>query len=291
MLDELEVLLKALVAELPFFSDKPVDYDGIKAKFDNVMDTLTAINEKSNLTLSLVQGVISSIHCSRKELKNSVSGLIKQTTDQLGKITATTEAATNKILDEAMKLDNDQNVINSMLDELKTIESGEESSAKIDKIKEMIYNNQDSVFNIIQFLQFQDITAQQIAGAYSLLHDTEKTLLYVSNLLKEFDVGDNNFDLILTEIDKNAFNENAAFTDKSNIQDAIDDLFSSGNEDVNIPKDQEISKKVQHVKEGSNSEESFDIDALFENSKQNGPEETNNVKADQDDIDKLFSNN
>jgi hypothetical protein len=293
MLEIMDELLRSLTSELPFFSDKPVDFDGIKQKFDNVMDILSKIDEKTTLTHTLIQNVINSIYCSRKELRNSVNGLIKKTTDQLGKITATTEAATNQILDEAMKLDNAQNIINEKLDNLKTLTSVDEVSSHIEEIKNMVYDNQDSVFNIIQFLQFQDITAQQISGAYSLLHDTEKTLLYVSNLIKEFDIGENDFELILPEIDKNAFNADAAFVDKTNIQGAIDDLFSTGNENVEIPKEQDLNSSAMsaHSTNSNNDDSSdqIDIDALFSNNNNKSENKSNSEPANQDDIDKLFS--
>jgi len=264
LIEHLEENLRSLSAELPFFSDKPVDYDGIKHQFEAIMDQLSKVTEKTTYTHILVQSVINSIYSSRKELKDSVDGLLRKTGDQLGKITATTEAATNKILDEAMKLDSDQNTIIDKLDAIKELAGSDELSTSVDELKGMIYANQDSVFNIIQFLQFQDITAQQIKGAYSLLHDTEKTLIYVSNLLKEFELGDN--ELTLPLIDKNSFNATAVYANKANIQNAIDDLFSSGDVSVDIPRDAEgnptdFSSSGTDLSGGAT--EVFDIDALF----------------------------
>jgi chemotaxis regulatin CheY-phosphate phosphatase CheZ len=295
ILAELEEDLRSLAAELPFFSDKPVDFEGIKKQFEKVDENLVKLSDKTMMTHVLIQSVINSIHSSRVELKDSVDGLLRKTGDQLGKITATTEAATNKILDEAMKIDNDQNTIISKLDELKLSGNSPEFEEMINNIKSMIFDNQDSVFNIIQFLQFQDITAQQIKGAYALLQDTEKTLLYVSNLVKEFDIGDNDIEIVLpSSIDRNAFNADAVFSNKTSIQNAIDDLFDTGNVNVDIPADEIANSGKPTTTDNTSTSNSggddddFDIDALFNTpapaDAQSDPEVT-----EQDDIDKLFS--
>jgi len=285
IIDELLKDIKALLIELdPLFSFKCFNFGSVKKELDEFLEISTFLEEKVKLTHTLVQGIINSIHSSRKELKQSVDGLLKKTGSQLEKITATTEEATQKIMDVATKLDSDQNDIIKILEELQSIDSKEEMKTKIDIIKEMIFGNQDSAFMIINYLQFQDITAQQIAGAYSLLSDTEKTLLYVSNLLKEFDMGDNSPEFLLQDLDKNAFNADAVFNDKAGIQHVIDDIFNTGNIDLEIPEDSlATDAKSLHSnvpKKEQDDDENFDIDALFGNP---------NEKANQDDIDKLFS--
>ena len=290
--------LKTLVAELePFLKDQTIDIVGVKKHIDYLLEKMTNLTDKTHLTYHLIQGVINSIHSSRKELKQSVDGLLKKTGVQLQKITTTTEEATNKILDVAEKLDSDQNTIISKLDSLKSNNTEEELNNKIEDIKQMIYNNQDSAFMIIDYLQFQDITAQQISGAYSLLSDTERTLLYVSNLLKEFDLGDNSPEFTLPEIDKNAFNADALFNNKADIQNAIDDLFETGDTNFEIPKENESKyDKIKPlpashesvVTSSVDSNDDFDIDALFNNSSPK-EEEKKDETANQDDIDKLFS--
>ena len=278
--------IKMLLEELePLFNFKCFKFGGVKKQIEQFLDTATTLEEKANLTHTLIQGIIHSIHSSRKELKQSVDGLLKKTGVQLEKITATTEEATQKIMDEAMKIESEQNVIIDKLEELKTDLTPEDVSAKIEEIKGLVYGNQDSAFMIINYLQFQDITAQQIAGAYSLLSDTEKTLLYVSNLVKEFDMGDNTPDFLLQDLDKNAFNADAVFRDKADIQHVIDDIFNTGNTDQEVPVDEVALEGKQfpanvQKSEDTDSEEDFDIDALF-----GGQED----KANQDDIDKLFS--
>lgn len=307
IIEELIDDLKILVAEIePLLSKQSIDLVTVKNHIDFLLTKMTNLTDKTNLTHRLILGVINSIHSSRKELKLSVDGLLKKTGMQLQRITATTEEATNKILDVAERLDEDQNRIIKSLDELKNITDRDELNQKIDQIKEMAHSNQESAFTIIDYLQFQDITAQQIAGAYSLLSDTEKTLLYVSNLLKEFDMGDNSPEFNLPEIDRKAFNADAAFTDKGNIQNLIDDLFETGNTDVDIPTENlNVAIKdlpVAHKNITKQEDEDFDIDALFNDKKKveededfdidalfNNNNKDSEEKANQDDIDKLFS--
>ncbi|MCL2063702.1 MAG: hypothetical protein FWG98_04955 [Candidatus Cloacimonetes bacterium] len=278
--------IKSLLAELePLFNFKCFKFGGVRKQIEHFLETTSTLEEKANLTHTLIQGIIHSIHSSRKELKQSVDGLLKKTGDQLGKITATTEEATQKIMDEALKIESEQGIMVDKLEELRTATTPEDVNAKIEEIKGLVYGNQDSAFMIINYLQFQDITAQQIAGAYSLLSDTEKTLLYVSNLVKEFDMGDNTPDFLLQDLDKNAFNADAVFRDKADIQHVIDDIFNTGNTELDVPLDEvSVETKSFHANvpksDDDTTNEDFDIDALFG---------ANDDKANQDDIDKLFS--
>lgn len=267
-------------------NSQPVESHVLQDHFDSLVNKMHGLTEKTNLTYQLIQGVINSIHSSRSELKKSVDGLLKKTGVQLKKITTTTEEATNKILDIAEKMDSEQLIIIEKLDQLKCKDAPANLEAQIDEIKSMIYKNQDSAFTIIDYLQFQDITAQQISGAYALLSDTEKTLIYVSNLLKEFDMSGEGHDFTLPEIDPKSFNADAMFKDKGNIQNLIDDLFDTGNTQIDIPIDSEPEEGLKDLPAAPpvDNNDDFDIDALF-----NNKPESNDEKSSQDDIDKLFS--
>lgn len=306
LLDEINPVIENLNTE---------DTHNIKEKLQRISKIIKDLPEKVNHSYQLLQLVIKSINSSRQELKKSVDGLLKKTGAQLRKVTTTTEDATNKILDVAEKLDDEQFNILDLLDRLKQEHLADSDTPIIDEIREKIQENQNKAFMIIDFLQFQDITAQQISGAYSLLADVEKTLLFVSNLLRSID--DNyDSDVVIehTSIDKRSFNENAVFSDKKDIQDAIDRLFESGSVDVDIPEDkieEEKLVKFATTKEKADDidididalfenkdkvlkNEEVDIDSLFENKDkilkedEKKSEDKNKEKASQDDIDKLF---
>lgn len=308
----------------PLIGHKKTDeqIENIESILQIVQNKLHELHDKVNVSHDLIQTVIISIHSSRNELKKSVDGLIKKTGMQLKKITSTTEEATNKILDIAEKLDDDQMTIIDIIDKLKE-ETSDGLDQSLEKIKEKVLQNQDAAFTIIDYLQFQDITAQQIAGAYSLLSDTEKTLVSVSNLLKEFDMNNSasdDSDLKTTGVDKKSFNMEAAYSDKKNLQKSIDEMFSSGNTDTEIPeekqkvsdlKDEDMKKKAassgekvddsdindlfsqKKEKESKDEkEEDFDIDELFSKKKKSekkNEDEKDSNKSTQEDIDELFS--
>ena len=88
----------------PLLKNSSLNIEDISQHLDHIIDKMSRLTNKANLTYQLVHNVIDSIHSSRKELKQSVDGLLKQTGNQLHKITSTTQDATNKILDEADKL-------------------------------------------------------------------------------------------------------------------------------------------------------------------------------------------
>ena len=280
----------------PLIGHKKTDeqIENIESILQIVQNKLHELHDKVNVSHDLIQTVIISIHSSRNELKKSVDGLIKKTGMQLKKITSTTEEATNKILDIAEKLDDDQMTIIDIIDKLKE-ETSDGLDQSLEKIKEKVLQNQDAAFTIIDYLQFQDITAQQIAGAYSLLSDTEKTLVSVSNLLKEFDMNNSasdDSDLKTTGVDKKSFNMEAAYSDKKNLQKSIDEMFSSGNTDTEIPeekqkvsdlKDEDMKKKA--ASSGEKVDDS-DINDLFSQKKE---KESKDEKEEDFDIDELFS--
>jgi len=254
----------------------------IEEKIAQYSVEVRTLPETINKSYELIQMVIASIHTSRSELKKSVDGLLKKTGMQLQKVTSTTEEATNKILDVAEKLDEDQMKIIAILEDIEariSASSDEDLTAKFEEVKSKVYQNQESAFLIIDFLQFQDITAQQIAGAYSLLSDTEKTLLFVSDMLKRFDTDREKLAGAIKEIDKRSFNEEASFTDKKVLQEAIDDLFETG--DANAPIPDAGKGEAESGESASEGTSQQDIDALFGDS--------GKKKSSQDEIDKLFS--
>ncbi|MEA1971886.1 MAG: hypothetical protein U9N34_01110, partial [Candidatus Cloacimonadota bacterium] len=154
------------------------------------------------------------------------------------------------------------------------------------------HSNQDKAFTIMDHLQFQDITAQQIAGAYALLSDTEKTLVYVSEVLREFDDLNKEEQLASNKtINGNSFNADAKFENKKDLQNSIDDLFSSGDLNTEFKQqDQTAEKNKHHISQD-------DIDKLTKQKKSPvsqdeidkiANESQNQIK--QNDIDDLFNN-
>ncbi len=258
----------------------------LKRKLVNSLNKLRGLFIKVYKTSRLVSGVINTINSSRTELRKSVEGLIKKTGVQLQKVSSTTEDATNKIMDIAESLDDDQEKIIKKIEGLSEKFSLSESE-EIEELKQMIYANQDKAFTIMDFLQFQDITAQQIAGAYGMLADVEKTLVYVSDILKDFDdVGQEESLKKNKYADDVSFNADAKFEDKENVQSAIDNLFTSGDVDTQFPTNlnQQEETKPPPVATTPQASEEVDIDALFATGAS-----ASETKSDEVDIDALFA--
>lgn len=293
-----QILLKEMTAE--YANQVREKIEKIKTKLEEIPDTLME-------GYNLIQSVIKSIHSSRCELKKSVDGLIKKTGVQLQKVTSTTEEATNKILDVAEKLDDDQMKIIELVEKIEDTvrnKSDEDVKEQFSELKDKIYANQDSAFTIMDYLQFQDITAQQIAGAYALLADTEGTLIYVSDMLKNFDSDNGAEKFVQKTIDDKSFNADASFNDKGNIQDAIDNLFDTYDTNSDIPEDKtdgsnstQTLESIEHHGDYDSAIDDDEINKLFDTSpsldedlkKNNKKEEAVEDSTSQDEIDKLFS--
>jgi chemotaxis regulatin CheY-phosphate phosphatase CheZ len=287
-IEHLKKCIEDLIIQMETYASKmipPEKNEEILQILNDLQSRISVLPNSVNRSYELIQMVIHSIHSSRTELRKSVDGLIKKTGMQLQKVTSTTEEATNKILDVAERLDEEQTQIIAIIDNLEsTIKQGSVSDDVFTELRAKIYQNQEAAFTIMDYLQFQDITAQQIAGAYSLLSDTEKTLIYVSDLLKNFDNDKEVSEYTGTVVDEKAFNANASFNDKRNVQDAIDDLFSSGNTNIDIPETESGTRNA--IPGTGDSLNDDDIDALFAGKTATKDEEAEGTT--QDDIDALF---
>jgi len=97
---------------------------------------------------------------------------------QLRKITAETEAATNRVLDVAEGITTREA---ALIAELVALQAGaapwgEEIANKIISCRNLAEQNHNDAFSIMEALQFQDITAQQMNHTMDLLEDIENRL-------------------------------------------------------------------------------------------------------------------
>ncbi len=101
---------------------------------------------------------------------------VPQATDQLDKISEQTEAAAHQMLDQIEHITQREDELIKCAEQAKAkIEGGETTEAvtMIDSIVEMANNNLNDAYMIMDSLQFQDITAQQMDHAASILEDIE----------------------------------------------------------------------------------------------------------------------
>jgi chemotaxis regulatin CheY-phosphate phosphatase CheZ len=101
---------------------------------------------------------------------------------QLERVTEQTEQATHKVLDMVESISNRENSILEDSKEIKSkipqeiLDSSEELATLIAKISANAEANLNDSYSIMDALQFQDITTQQIDYAISLLDDVEGKL-------------------------------------------------------------------------------------------------------------------
>lgn len=208
--------------------------EGGKIEGDQIVNAcLNIANEMKSIPFSLqeiekiLMDIINSIHKNRSDLEDSVNVLIKNTSSQLTKVTEATGEATSNIMDITDKLVEDQNFMTAELSKLKEAIAPDNkvALALVENLVGKIQEDQANTYQIWDFLQFQDITTQQIEYAYNLLRETESKLIKVSDRLGGLD--DVNMNVI--EEHNTAFDPDANFDFEGNRQDEIDDLINSFN--------------------------------------------------------------
>ncbi len=151
---------------------------------------------------------------------------VPQATEQLDKISQETEAATHQMLDRVEGItQREEEVMQGLRDLKEQIAGGnlDNAPALIDTLLEKSETTCNDAFTIMEALQFQDITSQQVNHAASLLEDIETRL---HRILSVLDGNDG------TEIGKTAakrarvFDPHADLSDKKTVQADIDNMFA-----------------------------------------------------------------
>lgn len=202
------------------FKEIPEPKSSLCSRF---LSELNAITHDVNQAFEHLKRVISTIRDGRSQWEEKNEGLIQQTGKQLHKVTETTETATHQILDAVEKVmatqsDNSQRVSEI----LSATDTNSESVVNI--LKELagsIEAEQADTFQIMDYLQFQDITAQQIERAYKLLTEAEQNLVEVAMSFKP---------IVLNDLDGDkkrsmAYDPDAEYVPSDDKQSQIDALF------------------------------------------------------------------
>lgn len=153
---------------------------------------------------------------------------VPQAADQLDRITRQTEAAAHQMLDLAEAIVKRSNEIKEGLGEICNQADNETTDQLKDRAKTLsgsIDQNLDDTYTLMDSLQFQDITAQQMNHAAALLEDIEgKLRLILKNLGGEKALEG----LVAFERKTNrAYDPHADFVDRKTDQEDIDILFAS----------------------------------------------------------------
>ena len=150
---------------------------------------------------------------------------VPQATNQLDKISQQTEAATHRMLDTVEKITQREQEIIDGLGKVLNVETAISNGAKCD-LKSLVDKanlNLNDAYTIMDALQFQDITSQQMDHAASLLEEIEGKLQNILAIVGYDPTAMTG--KIPTKV--RAYDPHADMTEKKTDQQAIDSLFQS----------------------------------------------------------------
>jgi chemotaxis regulatin CheY-phosphate phosphatase CheZ len=156
---------------------------------------------------------------------------VPQATEQLEKITRQTEDATHRVLDMAEHITSRESEIESLLKDLRRslpatyFRNNSKAKALIERIRECAHQNQAAAYDIMDALQFQDITSQQIDHAITLLEQVQNRL---QEVLMEL-AGEEHPAAPGEKRKERAYDPNAHFStgDNNDKQSSVDELVDS----------------------------------------------------------------
>ncbi|TFH64413.1 MAG: hypothetical protein E4G91_05890 [Candidatus Zixiibacteriota bacterium] len=195
--------------------DKSIRFDdsgkGIHAELRHLADAISQI--------------IRGIKVAQEPIADSRSK-VPQAAEQLERVTQQTATATHHVLDMVEAITSREGEIETQVKELRRVLPSTyfRNNSRVKRIIERICvsasANQNDAYAIMNALQFQDITSQQVDHAISLLEQVENRLKDVMVGL-QLDVGPES-DVKRKE---RAYDPNAHFSSDSNEQSAVDQLL------------------------------------------------------------------
>lgn len=185
---------------------------------EGVQQEMVAITDKITALLDSYREVCQPLEESHKKVPTA--------TRQLDKITAQTEAATQKMLDTVENLTRRQEEMIGKIESIAQIisENMPEQKAAFSEIITQAKTNNDDAFVILDALQFQDITAQQMNYAIELLGELEFKLGKIIKSMQGeiFDPDQRDYDIA-----PRAYDPHADMVKRKTNQDDIDNLFKN----------------------------------------------------------------
>lgn len=170
-----------------------------------------------------ISGMFKSLHIISKPIKESSKNM-PVATDHLTSITKQTELATIQILDKLESMAERDNDTLELISEERTkvsqLNLHESVDKTYEKIKQIITDNLNDSYEIMEALQFQDITTQRIGFITNLLEDVEHKLISLLDALGE-----------VTKVkqyeSKEHFDPKAEYADSKSKQTAIDKIIKA----------------------------------------------------------------
>lgn len=186
---------------------------------------------KIQLEIEELASSINHIVTKFKELHNPLlesSKKVPRATEQLDKISEQTEAATHQMLDRVEKIvqhvEDSKTGLNLIKTYIREDRVGDIDSMVDDLIEKANVTCNDA-YTIMDALQFQDITAQQMNHAAALLEDIEVKLQGIMGALRG-DASVAGKDESVTVKKDRSYDPHADLFEKKTDQSAIDDMFA-----------------------------------------------------------------
>lgn len=187
------------------------------------------LQDRIKKELGDISAAINDIINSYKKLHNPLiesQQQVPEAAQKLDKISAQTEAAATMMLDTIEKITQREEEVINDLTALKVSLKKEDTEiiSKLDSIIEKSTENNNDAFILLDALQFQDITTQQLNHAVVLLEQLEGKLNYILGVL----TGEEEM-IAIGEMEhetNRAFDPHADMFEKKTNQEDIDSLFS-----------------------------------------------------------------
>lgn len=183
---------------------------------------------KIQLEIEELASSINEIVAKFKELHNPLresSEKVPRATEQLDKISEQTEAAAHQMLDRVEKIVGHVEDFKTGLNQIKTCIKEDrvgDVDGMVDDLLEKANVTCNDAYTIMDALQFQDITAQQMNHAAALLEDIEIKLNGIMGALK----GETSVTESAAVKKDRAYDPHADLFEKKTDQSAIDDMFA-----------------------------------------------------------------
>ncbi len=236
-------------------------FNAIKGYFDTTKKYMPQIAK----LVVFIEDVIPLLDAIHNDIHHSTS-LIPKATAKLDKVTSATEMAATEVMDI---VDSVIEKLNSMSEKVNAIEEEAKNTETIkknaDEIRSEIDASQEDLFSIMNALQFQDITTQQI----NAINDTiESVQIKLSDLLRGFEEDG----LEISKVRNIAFDPNAEFDFErsSESQKMADEMLKNIGEKADEPQQEENNSGADSDDEIILGEDGQpDISAIMNNIKNN----------------------
>ncbi|MEA2030411.1 MAG: protein phosphatase CheZ [candidate division Zixibacteria bacterium] len=176
-------------------------------------------------SINEVVGKFKELHSPLTESREKVP----KATEQLDKISEQTEVAASQMLDKVEGItQREDDVIQGLNGIKEKVASGNltEIVPMIDTLIEKANTTSEDAYIIMDALQFQDITTQQMNHAASLLEDIEERLHSIVGVIQGSKETNDSYSEPNSQRKERAYDPHADYSDKKTTQSDIDSLFA-----------------------------------------------------------------